>query len=199
MAGRGGGRHGGAEGGGRAGPFASGLALLLLRLFAGALFFYSAWWKLVQPGFSLGEIVDTFRSEYVQTVQAAIANPPALLGLRLDLFASFLRDVMLPAAPVAAPALLFFEAFLGVSLLLGFGVRLFAALGVVMMLGYSLAKPYAMPDGGVTPGVPLLSVKSANWPLTFLLLALALLAAGRVVGLDARWRRDAPPWLRWIG
>jgi thiosulfate dehydrogenase [quinone] large subunit len=135
--------------------------------------------------------------EYVGMIEQAIAHPPRVPGS--DLFAAFLRDAMLPAAPVLAPAILFFEVLLGLSLLLGLGVRLSASLGFLMMLAFSLAKPQpgAGPEDPV--GVSLLTVKSANWPVTLGLLVLALLAAGRALGLDGWMRRRAPPWLRWAG
>lgn len=182
----------------RPGPLASGTALVVLRLWTAGFFLVTAWWKLVEPGFSIGEKIAAFRArEYVPVLERAIAHPPRVLGVELGLFADFLESVMLPIAGVAAPALLLFELLLGITLLLGFGVRLFASLGFGMMLAFSLAKAQDPRAVEAPVGVFLFTVRHANWPVTGILLALALLAAGRVLGLDAVVRRRGPPWLRW--
>jgi uncharacterized membrane protein YphA (DoxX/SURF4 family) len=123
-----------------------------------------------------------------------------VFGVELRFFADLLQGVARPLASVGAPAVLFFEAVLGISLVLGFGVRLFATLGFLLMLVFSVGKPQPLADPGEPVGVFLFTVHSANWPLTVILLALALTAAGRVVGLDG-WlrRRGALPWTRWMG
>lgn len=181
-------------------PAAARGGILLLRVWTGAFFLSSAWWKVVQEGYSIAEKVTVFRErEYVPTIQRAIAHPPEVFGVTLGLYADFLEHVMLPGAYVLAPLILLFEFVLGISLVLGLGVRLTAALGFLMMLAFSLAK---VPRG--TPledpvGVFLLTVGSANWPVTLILLLLCLAAAGRILGLDAWVRRAGPPWLRWIG
>ncbi|MFV1960050.1 MAG: DoxX family membrane protein [Planctomycetota bacterium] len=197
------GRRRGAGGGGEAAAFpprAVGFALLLLRLYAGAFFLATAHWKLVQEGWSIGEKIEAFRVDgYVPTIERAIAHPPEVFGQRLDFFAAFLRDVMLPAASWMAPAILFFEVVLGLGLVLGLGTRLLGALGFLMMLAFSLAKGGPGAAAGDPVGVCFLTVRSANWPMTLILLALALGAAGRFVGLDRRLRRRMPPWLGWIG
>jgi uncharacterized membrane protein YphA (DoxX/SURF4 family) len=169
------------------------------RLWTGAFFLVTAWWKLVQDGYTIGEKIEYFREDYVATIQGAIARPPELFGQPLGFYADFLEGVMLPGAAVLAPAILFFEALLGLSLVLGLGVRLTASLGVVMMLAFNLAKPQpgAAPDDPM--GVFLFTVRSANWPVTLLLLLLAVAAAGRILGLDAWLRARGPRGLRWIG
>lgn len=183
------------------GPFARAVALLTLRLFAGGFFLVTAGWKLVEPGYSVFEKITAFREhEYVPFIERAVAHPPRVLGVELGAFADFLEGVMLPAAPVAAPAVLLFEALLGLALVLGAGVRLFAALGFALMLVFSLGKPQPGQGEAEPVGVFLFTVHSANWPLTWILLALACLAAGRVLGLDARLRRSrAPGWVRALG
>jgi uncharacterized membrane protein YphA (DoxX/SURF4 family) len=173
------------------------LALLLLRLWAGAFFLDAAVYKLVDGPRAreeasgveetLGQSFARFRDEeYRPMVQAAVDDPPRVFGAPLTVYADFLRAVMLPGADVFAPTILVAEVLLGVSLVLGLGVRLSAALGFLMMLAFSLAKR-----------VYLLTVQSANWPITLILLALSLAAAGRYVGLDAWVRRRGPRWLRW--
>lgn len=182
------------------GPFATGLAIVSLRLWTGAFFLVTAWWKLIEPGFSVGEKIAVFRDQYALFIDNVVAHPPQVLGVTLQFFADFLGNVMRPAIGFAAPLILFFEILLGLGLVLGLGVRLLASLGFLLMLVFSLGKPQ---PGGAFPleepvGVFLFTVKSANWPLTLILLALALLAAGRILGLDAKVRAGAPAWLRWI-
>ena len=180
-------------------PGATRFGLLLARLWCGAFFLATAEYKLNQPGLSLGETIDRFRfEEYVPTLERAIASPPAVFGTPLGFYADFLREVMLPAASFAAPAILFFEALLGLCLVLGLGVLLMAALGVVLMLGFNLAKVVGGWEVGDPVGVYLLTVRTANWPVTLLLLLLALAAAGRILGLDRGVPARAPRGLRWI-
>ena len=179
-------------------PLAGGL--LVARVWTGGVFLVTAWWKLVQDGWSIGEKIDRFRDvEYVATLERAIHYPPEVFGRPFTLYTDFLEHVLLPLADVMAPAILFFELSLGVSLVLGIGVRLSASLGVVMMLGFNLAKVLAGWEAPEPVGIYLFTVRTANWPLTLLLLVLALSAAGRIVGLDAWLRARGPRWLRWAG
>ena len=181
-------------------PWPTRIAHVLLRVYAGAFFLATAHYKLVQPGYTLGETMAHFRDvEYPRVIEHAIAHPPVVLGVSLDAFAAFLRDVMLPGAPVFAPAILLFEALLGLCLVLGLGVRLMAGLGFLLMLAFTLAKPDPRALAEDPVGVGLFSVASANWPLTLILLVLCLVAAGRALGLDALLCRRGPPWLRWLG
>jgi len=181
-------------------PRASRIALVLLRAWTGAFFLVTAWWKLVQEGYSFGEAIERFRvDELLPMVEGAIASPPVALGLRLQAYADLLASVALPASGVLAPAILLFEAVLGLCLLLGLFTRAVAGLGFLLMLAFSLAKPQpgAAPEDPV--GVFLFTVKSANWPVTGILLLLSLAAAGRVLGLDRWLRRSGPRALRWMG
>ena len=181
-------------------PLGVSTGLVVLRLWAGGFFLVTAWWKLIEDGRTIGWKIDRFREvEYVGMIQGAIANPPELFGHSLGFYADFLQSVMLPAASVLAPLILGFEVVLGLSLVVGLGVRLTASLGVVMMLAFNLAKP--QPGSAVDDpvGVFLFTVRSANWPVTLILLLLALVPAGRILGLDVWLRARGPRWLRWIG
>jgi uncharacterized membrane protein YphA (DoxX/SURF4 family) len=165
------------------------LGLTALRLFTGAVFLAVAHWKLIRPGLPLGETLRTFaEQDYVPLLQRAIAEPPVVLGWRLQWYADFLQAVMLPGnAPyVFGTAVLFFEALLGLSLVLGACVRLMAGLGALLMLAFGLAK-----------GLWFLTIQGAgsNWMLMMMLLVLAATAAGRIWGLDARLRRRLPSWI----
>jgi uncharacterized membrane protein YphA (DoxX/SURF4 family) len=180
-------------------PLGVSTGLVVLRLWAGGFFLVTAWWKLIEDESSIGEKIGAFRDEYVVWIERAAQQPPELFGQPLGFYADFLEGVMLPGAPVLAPLILGFEVVLGLSLVLGLGVRLTASLGVVMMLAFNLAKPQRGDELADPVGVYLFTVRSANWPVTLILLMLALAAAGRVLGLDVWLRARGPLWLRWIG
>jgi uncharacterized membrane protein YphA (DoxX/SURF4 family) len=152
------------------------------------LFVGVAWWKIVLPGLPLGETLRVFvEHEYVPLIESAVRSPPEVLGWRLDWYAGFLETVMLPGnAPyVFGGVILVFEGLLGVSLVLGACVRLSATLGALLMLAFGLAK--RLPLVTVTQG--------SNWLLMMILVALALTAAGRIWGLDARLQHRLPRWI----
>jgi len=180
-------------------PRGARIGLVVLRLWTGGFFLATAWWKLIEDGYSVGQKVEAFRGEYVRMVEAAIARPPELFGMPLGFFADFLEGVMLPGAGWLAPLILAFEVVLGLSLVLGLGVRLTGSLGFLMMLAFTLAKPQPGGAADEPMGVFLFTVRSANWPVTLILLLLVLAAAGRILGLDAWLRARAPRGLRWIG
>ena len=175
------------------------LAYVLLRVYAGVFFLVTAHYKLVQEGYSIAEKIAYFReSEYVPMIQHAI---------RIRRRCSGCRSTSSPPSSgrhaavrwVLRPRHLVFEALLGLTLILGFGVRL---VGGWASCSCSLS-PWRSPTRGPRRedpvGVFLFTVKSANWPLTLILLAVCLVAAGRVLGLDRWVRRRWPPLLRWIG
>lgn len=170
------------------GLWAPKIGLVSLRLFAGGIFLGVFWWKVIRPETPLGETLENFAElDYIPIVQGGIANPPHLFGWRMQWFADLLETVMLPGnAPyVFGTAILFFEGLLGMSLVLGACVRLMGVLGALLMTGFALAK--AIPFFTVTQG--------SNWYLVTILLALALTAAGRIGGLDARLQHRLPRWI----
>jgi len=164
------------------------LAVVALRLFAGAIFLAVAKHKLIDPGFSFGETVKIFTEyDYIPLVEHAVAHPPDVLGWKMQWFSDFLGAVMLGGrAPyVIAGGVLVFEALLGFTLVLGMGVRLMAFLGALLMASMGLCK-----------GLYFLTVSTgSNWYLTMILLTLALTGAGRVGGLDRWLRRRLPGWI----
>src|SRR5712691_4370427 len=100
---------------------------------------------------------------------------------------AFHRDlvtaVYLPYLQIFNPIIFLAELTFAVSLILGFGVRLVSALGIVFVLHLWL--------GIYRPGNP------AEWPWSYIFLAIvmfffALHAAGRSLGLDAWLRRHVP-------
>jgi len=163
-------------------------AIVVLRVFCGAIFLSTAHWKLIRPGLPVGETFRQFTErDYLPLVQYAVAHPPIVLGWKMTWFSSMLDTVALGGnAPyVIAGAVLIFEALLGISLVLGLGTRLMAFLGALLMAVMGLCK-----------GLFFLTVtKGTNWYLAVMLLALALMAAGRVWGLDARLRHRLPRWI----
>lgn len=173
------------------------LGIFLLRVFTGAVFldavYHKLWLTRMRPvedgGLGLG-LFDAFahfvEHDYEPMVRAAVERPPRFLGHELTWYADFLESVMLPGAvpDVMGPLILVFELLLGLSLVLGAGVRLMAFLGALLMLAFGMAK-----------GAYLLTVLQTNWMLLFILLALALTAAGRMWGLDARLQSRLPGWI----
>ena len=178
------------------------LGMFLLRVFTGALFVDAVYYKLwvtrmraADPqaadggglGLSLLDAFDHFvEHDYKPLVQHAAENPPALFGRDLTWFSSFMENIMLPGAvpDLMGPAILVFELLLGFALILGLGVRLMGMLGAALMLVFAMAK-----------GTYFLGVTSTNWLLLFVLVALALTAAGRLWGLDSRLQHRFPGWV----
>ncbi len=166
------------------------VALVSLRVFTGAVFLSVAHWKLIKPGLPPGESITRFtEGDYLPLVRHAVDNPPNVLGWELTWFSSLIESVGLGgSAPyLIAGAVLIFEALLGICLVLGLGTRLMAFLGALLMAVMGLCK-----------GLPFLTVSRAggsNWYLMMLLFALALMAAGRIWGLDARLRHRLPRWV----
>jgi thiosulfate dehydrogenase [quinone] large subunit len=173
-------------------PRAALVALLFLRVFTGLFFLDVADYKLREVpaskglGFAAG--IEAFREdEYVPMVEEAIADPPTVFGRPFTAYADYLREVMLPAKEFVAPAILIGEALLGVALVLGAFVRLAGVLGALMMAAFAAAKHNY-----------LFTTSSANWAMTAILLALAIAAAGRFVGMDAWLRPRLPRLLAWV-
>ncbi len=187
--------------GGGGGLWAPKLGLASLRIFVGLVFLSIAHHKLIAPleetqpdgtvtsyDLSLHDRIVLFaEADLIKRVDAAIETPPKLFGWELRWYADFLGAVVRPGkAPyIFAALIIFFEALLGICLLLGVGTRLMAFLGALLMLAFGLAK--ALPFLTVTKGT--------NWYLVMILLTLSLTAAGRVFGLDAKLRRRLPGWI----
>ncbi|MDJ0521246.1 MAG: hypothetical protein QNJ90_04150 [Planctomycetota bacterium] len=164
------------------------LGITALRVFTGAVFLGVAHWKLIKPGLPLKETIVRFTElDYLPLVQHAVLNPPEVFGTKWSWFSDLLESVALGGnAPyVIAGAVLFFEALLGISLILGACVRLMAFLGAILIAVMGLAK-----------GLFFLTVtQGTNWYLVMILLALSLMAAGRIWGLDSRLRHRLPGWI----
>lgn len=164
-------------------------ALVLLRVFPGALLVDSALYKLTfgAPA-TLGEAIERFRvDDYRVLVQAAIEEPPRLFGHPFTAFAGFLEATALGSPAwerFVCGSLLGFELLAGALLVLGLGTRLVAVLAALLMIVFGLAK-----------AAWILTPTTSNWLLVVMLLAAAMLAAGRVLGADARL---AGRWPRWI-
>ncbi|MDA1193892.1 MAG: DoxX family protein [Planctomycetota bacterium] len=183
------------------GLWAPKLGIVALRLFAGLVFLAVAHHKLIAPleetlpdgrviesELSLNDRIVTFAElDLIVRVDAAIEKPPHIFGWELRWFSDALEATVRPGkAPyVFAAIIMFFEALVGISLVLGLATRLMAFLGALLMLVFGLAK--ALPFLTVTQGT--------NWYLVMILFALSLTAAGRIYGLDARLRQRLPGWI----
>jgi uncharacterized membrane protein YphA (DoxX/SURF4 family) len=93
---------------------------------------------------------------------------------KLGAYASFLNDVMIPNAAVAAKSQFVLELIVGVFLVLGLLTPVVGLLGAIFQLNLLVA----------TSG-------TSDWPGTYIIMCLLLAAiavaqAGRTVGLDAR-------------
>lgn len=170
-------------------PLLQRLALVLLRVFPGAILVDSALYKLTfGTSATLGEAIERFRvDDYRVLVQAAIDDPPRIFGWRFSAFSDALQATALgsPAWETAmCSALLAFELLAGITLVLGLGTRLVAVLAALLLIVFGLAK-----------AAWILTPNTSNWILAAMLLAAAMLAAGRVLGADARL---AGRWPRWI-
>lgn len=173
------------------------LGMFLLRVFTGALFLDTVYFKLwltrmrapEDGGLGLG-LFDAFEHfvdhDYKVHIQRAVETPPVVLGSTWQWWSDMMESVFLPGAVpyVVGPAVLVFELLLGLSLVLGAGVRLFAGLGALLMLVFGLNKAQY-----------LLTIQGINWILCFVLIALATAAAGRMWGLDSRLSRRLPGWV----
>ena len=140
-------------------------ALVLLRVYLGAVFLVAALPKL-QQDFTPG------LTGFVQQVALQKAH---------QFYRPFLEQVVLPNAPVFAALVTWAELLVGVTLVLGLLTRFSAAVALVLTLNYMFAK-------GAWFWTP-----SSN-DAAFVAIALALLigAAGRTLGLDAFLARRKP-------
>lgn len=165
------------------------VGVFVLRVYLGAVFVDAFQYKVLEAGLPLGQAFDRFVTyEYEPLLRQAIQSPPQVFGTTLQWYADFLEAVMLPHGGIFGPMILVFEGLLGLSLVLGVGVRLMGALGALLMAAFGLAKGLYF----------LTAAKSTNWVFMVALLALSLMAAGRVWGLDAWLRGRLPRRLRWI-
>ncbi|MGE0190554.1 MAG: hypothetical protein AB7T63_00800 [Planctomycetota bacterium] len=170
-------------------PFLQRLALVLIRVFPGAVLLDSAIYKLTfLPDTSLGGHIENFRTvDFHRLVEDAVLDPPRIFGVPWHGFASFVQDVALGTPSwerFVCGSLLAAELLLGALLVLGLGTRLVAVLAALLMTVFGLAKAAWI----FTPN-------TSNWLLVVLLVAAAFLAAGRVLGLDAK---VAGRWPRWL-
>jgi uncharacterized membrane protein YphA (DoxX/SURF4 family) len=178
----------------------------MLRVYAGALFVDVFYYKIIlgrmqRHDMSLREALAHFsETDYTTLLQRAIDDPPTVGlwgdGWRMDWYATFLQNVMLPGQMpyIAGACIICFELLLGIALILGIGVRLMGFLGALLILFFGLAKGsyfltimHGRQAEVLGPG--------PNWLILFVLLCLSLTAAGRVWGLDSRLRHRLPGWI----
>ena len=168
------------------------LGMCSLRVYMGVVFLAIAHFHLFAPDGGITEnIVHFAEVEYMDMVVRGTQTAPAFFGVELSWYPRFLETVMLGGnAPyVFGGSILVFQGLLGICLVLGVGVRLMGFLGGFQMLAFMWAK---------APDLPFYTTRQPNYLVMMVLFALALTAAGRIWGLDARLRRKLPRWLAWV-
>ena len=134
----------------------------LLRIALGGLFFYAGITKVLDPAWSAEGYLRGAKS--FAGFFGALANPSILP------FVNFINEWGLT--------------LLGVSLILGIGVRFSSVLGAALMLLYRLALPFLMPNAHSY-------IVDEHVVYIFALLCLAAFRAGRVWGLE-EWCANLP-------
>ena len=165
------------------------LGMCMLRVYTGVLFVMTAHWKLFMPEGSVKDAIVLFaETDYAAYVQNGIQNPPTVFGWEMQWYSSMLEAVMTGGnAPyVFGGGILIFEGILGICLILGVATRLFGLLGGLLMLMFAFARG---------PDLPFYTLKMPNYLLMMVLFTLALTAAGRIWGLDAKLRHKLPSWI----
>jgi uncharacterized membrane protein YphA (DoxX/SURF4 family) len=143
------------------------LGTWVARVLVGTMWFEGMLWKLPLPV-----------SGGIQYWTEQMGNRAAF-----EFHREFVTGFLIPNLKFFAPFVFLAELAFAVSLMLGLGVRLVAAVGVLFVLHLWL--------GIYLPGDP------AEWPWSYMFLALlmflfSLYAAGRSLGLDGWLRRNAP-------
>jgi thiosulfate dehydrogenase (quinone) large subunit len=145
-------------------------ALVLLRIYLGVIFLLAAWPKLG------GDFVPQLTG-FLQNVALQKGHP---------FYRVFVQDLVLPNVSLIADLITWGELLVGVTLVLGLLTRLFAAVGLLLVVNYMLAK-----------GAWFWQPSSNDGAFAAIAAALLIGAAGRTFGLDAllarRWPRS-PFW-----
>lgn len=145
-------------------------ALVVLRIYLGAVFILASWPKL-QADFTPSLVV------FLQSV--ALQRGHAF-------YQEFVRQVVLPNAELFANLVTWGELLVGGSLVLGLLTRLSAVAALLLTVNYMFAK-----------GAWFWTPSSNDAAFTMIALALVIGAAGRTLGVDAvlarRWARS-PLW-----
>jgi uncharacterized membrane protein YphA (DoxX/SURF4 family) len=172
------------------------LGMCSLRVYIGIIFLAAAHWKLIVPAGGIKDAIVTFAEteyrgyvrDYPAAVEQGLAPPPSVFGMEMDWYPSLLSTVMDGgSAPyLFGGAILIFEALLGLCLVLGVATRLMGFLGGMLMLLFAFVRG---------PELPFYTLKMPNYLLMMVLFTLALTAAGRIWGLDARLRHKLPDWI----
>jgi thiosulfate dehydrogenase [quinone] large subunit len=145
-------------------------ALTLLRIYLGIVFLLAAWPK-IQGNFTPRLI------GFLERVALAEGHP---------FYQEFVRQVVLPNAPLFAGLVAWGELLVGGTLVLGLGTRLAATVGLLLTTNYMLAK-----------GAWFWTPSSNDAAFAAIAIGLIVGAAGRTFGLDGllakRWPRS-PLW-----
>jgi thiosulfate dehydrogenase [quinone] large subunit len=145
-------------------------ALVLLRIYLGVIFLVAVWPKL-RVDFTPG------LTRFLEKVALENGHP---------FYQEFVRRVVLPNASLFATLVTWGELLVGLTLVLGLMTRLSAAVALLLVVNYMLAK-----------GAWFWTPSSNDAALAAISLALLIGAAGRTFGVDAllaqRWPRS-PLW-----
>jgi thiosulfate dehydrogenase [quinone] large subunit len=145
-------------------------ALVLLRIYLGVIFLVAAWPKLwvdFTPGLT----------RFLEKVALENGHP---------FYQEFVRRVVLPNASLFAALITWGELLVGVTLVLGLMTRLSAAVALLLVVNYMLAK-----------GAWFWTPSSNDAAFAAISLALIIGAAGRTFGVDAllaQWWPRSPLW-----
>jgi len=164
------------------------LGIVLLRVFVGAVFLATFYHKVLSHDMSFGDALAFYtegeESQYREMIVGAIETPPRFFGTEMTFYSDFLQNVMLEYPRFYMACILIFEGLLGLALVMGFATRIFAFLGALLMCAFALAWRHHI-----------LTVSGPQWLLAVALFTLALTAAGRIWGVDARLRHKFWPWI----
>jgi thiosulfate dehydrogenase [quinone] large subunit len=144
-----------------------------VRVGTAVLFLFFGEYKVFDSGFARGGF-QQYLSGYLQ-------------GSAVSFYRPFLSHVVLPHAIIFGYVVGIVELFIGVSLLLGFYVRIASVLGMLHMISLTLATWWE-----VGHGVPIWRYFGAeldHLPLLFLFIIFYAADAGRTWGLDGMRRR----------
>ncbi len=136
--------------------------IALLRIYCGLFFLIHGWGKVTREG-GLGGFAE---------------GMAGFLGTRetmFDFYRGFVEAVVIPNQGFFAFLVAYGELFLGLAMILGLATRYAALAGVFMVLNFWFAK-----------GLGFWAGQNHDVVWAFILLALALVPAGHVYGLDAK-------------
>ena len=151
----------------------------LVRIAVGVMFLFFAQYKLMHTAFAHGGF-ESWVKPWAEQTSLYFYRPFLNFTLRHQVIFAYATGVM--------------ELLIGLSMVLGWWVRTFSAIGALFMLNLTLATWYSPPAG--SPYWKYLGSELGNIPLLLLFILFIAHNAGQTLGLDAwvSWpRRKASP------